>query len=204
MPRRLNQEGSITYNDKRKRFEGKVRYKRENGSYGRKSFVGRTQKEVSMKMEDFLSMTEHPEEKMTVGEWMTKWLLEIKRPTIKVKTYERYMLSFNAYINPNLGNSRIKDLTPMKIQQFLHDLCHTKGKKGNYLAPRTVNAVRRLLMNAFNDALLYGVSTTNPVLGTKAVHVEHNQLHVLGKDEADRLLTVTHEQDPVKIGRAHV
>ncbi|NJE35626.1 site-specific integrase [Megasphaera sp. SW808] len=193
--RRGNKEGTIYYNEKRKRYEGQIRYVKPDGKYGRKLFTGHSQKEVMQKIKDFNEQCDNPGAEMTVKEWMDKWLNEYKRPEIKIKTYERYRCAIVLHINHYIGKELLKNLTTLKIQELINKLTTAPAKKGGYLAPRTINSVRRILISAFNDAVTYDILPKNPALGTKPVRVEKTAMHILSKKEAAELLHVARKAD---------
>ena len=192
--RRGNKEGTIYYNEKRKRYEGQVRYIKPNGEYGRKLFTGHSQKEVMLKIKEFNEYQDNPGAEMTVKEWINKWLDEYKRPEIKIKTYERYRCSIILHINPYIGNEPLKNLTALKIKDLINKLATVPAKKGSHLAPRTINSVRRILISALNDAVTYDILPKNPALGTKPVRVEKPVMHILSKQEAANLLHVARKE----------
>ena len=192
--RRGNKEGTIYYNEKRKRYEGQIRYVKPDGEYGRKLFTGHSQKEVMQKIKEFNEQCDNPGAEMTVKEWMDKWLNEYKRPEIKIKTYERYRCAIVLHINHYIGKELLKNLTTLKIQELINKLATAPAKKGGCLAPRTINSVRRILISAFNDAVTYDILTKNPALGTKPVRVEKTAMYILSKKEAAELLHVARKE----------
>lgn len=195
--RRGNKEGTIYYNEKRKRYEGQIRYIKDNGEYGRKAFTGHSQKEVAQKIKAFNENYNDPGSEITVKEWLEKWLNEYKRPEIKIKTYERYRCSIALHINHYIGDEVLKSITTLKLQDLINRLANTPAKKGGYLSPRTINSVRRILIAAFNDAVTYDLLTKNPALGTKPVRVEKTTMHILSKQEAANLLQVAREESRI-------
>ncbi|SFD32668.1 tyrosine-type recombinase/integrase [Ruminococcus albus] len=58
----------------------------------------------------------------TVEEYMTKWLVNTKRPTLKRSSYDRVEQSLNCQIFPVIGGIKLKKLTCDDIQMMLNDL----------------------------------------------------------------------------------
>ena len=58
----------------------------------------------------------------TVEEYMTKWLINTKRPSLKRSSYDRVEQSLNYQIFPAIGKIKLKKLTADDIQMMLNDL----------------------------------------------------------------------------------
>ncbi len=74
----------------------------------------------------------------TVEEWLRTWL-DLKRPTLAAKTYERYEEIVRLHLIPTLGRIRLHKLHPHHVQRLYADLLEA-GKH-----PRTVLHVHRTL-----------------------------------------------------------
>jgi hypothetical protein len=56
--------------------------------------------------------------KLTVAEYMDRWLRESARNRLRLKTYEDYSGLTRRHIAPALGHVKLKKLTPLHLQQF--------------------------------------------------------------------------------------
>ncbi|MCC5910054.1 MAG: site-specific integrase [Clostridiaceae bacterium] len=119
-------EGNI-----RKRKDGKweARYtigKDENGKQIRKSIYGKSRQEVSQRLTKVLNEINSgifvEPTKITLNIWLSTWLKEYKKPSIKPKTYDSYVHTIDYFIRPVIGHIVLKDLRPDHIQTMLNAL----------------------------------------------------------------------------------
>ena len=98
------------------------------GQQIRKTYTGKTQKEVREKMQaaavavqdgDFFEPS-----KMTVAQWLDLWLKEYSADW-KYKTKEKYEAVCRVHLKPALGASRLAKLTTPQIQSFYNELGRT-------------------------------------------------------------------------------
>lgn len=191
--RRSNGEGSISYNESRKRYEYKITYKNENGDSKRKLFTStKTAKEAKAKAKAFLETLENKadvEATMTLGAWLVKWLNEYQLNSIKIKTYERYQSLINKNILPYaISNISLQNLSSVELQRHFNALLINGGMNQQGLAPRSVNATRRLLIAALNVAIDSGLIEKNPADKTKALKTDLPEIHVLSHEEGHKLI----------------
>lgn len=85
----------------------------------------------------------------TVSDLFDRWL-EIA-PNLKPSTVAHYRLVANAYIAPELGELRLKQVRPFHLQKLYSDL-----------TPSVADRVHRLLHRAFAVAVLWGWLPANP------------------------------------------
>jgi integrase len=103
-----------------------------------------------------------PAEKVTVGEFLEKWL-EIHSQRIKPTTADRYADLVHAYIVPELGGITLQALRPSHIQQFYTRLLTLPGRSGKPLSNRTVHYAGSILKKALRYAVdVDGLLTSNP------------------------------------------
>lgn len=201
--KRSNGEGTVYYNEKRKRYEGQFSYiDKETQSLKRKFFSStKSAKEVLKKAKEFKSLQEkniNPiKADMLLSEWLEYWLKNYKQNTIRLKTFERYQTSVKMHLTPNIGKYKLKDLTIDIIQRHWSFLMEKGGVEKNGLAARTVNSARRLLIQSLEDALDLGYIEKNVAAKTKAVKTTRAEIMVLTRDEAMRLIAVAKEFDMV-------
>ena len=56
--------------------------------------------------------------KLTVGEFLVRWLVDAARPAIEASTFEFYHPIVHRRLIPALGTTRLLDLHPLRIQQW--------------------------------------------------------------------------------------
>lgn len=48
-------------------------------------------------------------------DWLIQWLENFVRPSVKVRTYERYKLIIEQHIKDKIGNMELDDLSPLVL-----------------------------------------------------------------------------------------
>jgi integrase len=84
---------------------------------------------------------------LTLAEYMDKWLNESARNRLRPKTYKDYSGLTRVHIVPALGHIKLKNLTPLHVQQFYG----TKLESG--LSKRTVEYIHTVLHAALKQAV---------------------------------------------------
>lgn len=192
-----NGEGTSSYNETRGRYEYKISYLDPGtNEKKRKTFTSRKSlKEAKQKAQSFLLELKADatnaagiSRNTTIGE-LVKKLLEDKTDQVKPKTLERYQSHFRCNIRPyNFSDFKISDLTKDIIQAHLKRLLEEGGMYNDGIAPRSVNAVRRLLIQALEDAVDNDVITKNVAKKTNPYQVEKNDFIILTHDESEKLI----------------
>ena len=190
--KRANGEGSICFNATRKRFEFKISYlDPATGSTKRKLFTSqKSAKEAKQKAKEFVeSMQTNSEQSLTLQNWLNKWLEEYQKNAVKIKSYERYKNLIDKNIaDHNIGNTELSKLSTSQIQQHLNFLLRNGGAKQDGLAPRSVNATRRLLIQALNVAADINLLKSNPAIKTKPMKVQASEIRIISHEESKILL----------------
>ena len=97
-------------------------------------------------------------EAITVGAWLDYWLEEIVRPNLEYTTYYCYANIIRNHLKPSLGRVLLRELTPLRIQQY-----YTQMIKGKGLNPNTVHKHHILLHTALKLAFRQEILGSNPV-----------------------------------------
>lgn len=97
-------------------------------------------------------------EAITVGAWLDYWLEEIVRPNLEYTTYYCYANIIRNHLKPSLGRVLLRELTPLRIQQY-----YTQMIKGKGLSPNTVHKHHILLHTALKLAFRQEILGSNPV-----------------------------------------
>jgi integrase len=99
----------------------------------------------------------------TVGEFLDEWHAAI-RPAIRATTWVNYRDYLDAYVIPQIGDTKLRDLSPVRLNLLYGHLLRAgrvRGRGG--LAPKTVQNVHRMLRRAFRDAVRWDYLPRNPV-----------------------------------------
>jgi integrase len=128
MAKRINGEGTY-YQRKDGRWEGAAYVLMPNGTYQRRRVYGKTDEEVRRKLTEIKSQSDQgiPAEATgwTVGRFLTYWLEQIVRPTLKPRTYQGYEVVVRVHLVPGLGRKKLNKLTGADVRLFLRKLEHT-------------------------------------------------------------------------------
>ncbi len=90
--------------------------------------------------------------------WTRTWLSLYVQPTVKIRTYEKYLFIVEKRILPRLGHCELEELTVDKLQKFVLELSAA-------LSPNSVNGTITVLRKSLKTAQTLGVSKTCHVDG---------------------------------------
>ena len=207
MPKRGNGDGTISKrtvsrNGKTYTFwEGRltIGINPGTGKQIRKSFTGKTQKEVREAMQAAAVAinqgTFFNPVKITLGEWLDIWLKDYTADK-KYLTVKHYTAQCNTHIKPALGAVKLSKLTAPQIQGFYNDLSKTgkqirkKDKKTGKetitfepLAAKSIRNIHGILIKALNVAIDVGYLNGNPAERVTLPRVEKQEIHPLNDDQ---------------------
>ncbi len=101
--------------------------------------------------------------KMTMTDYLDRWLKDHARNRVSPKTHERYSELINAHIVPALGHYRLSQLRPLHVQGLYTNLLEKGRKDGRGgLSPQTVVHIHRLLRAALQQAIRWQLLARNP------------------------------------------
>lgn len=125
--------------------------------------------------------------KLTVGEWLEKWLESYAKPTLASTTWETYENNVRVHLAPALGGVTLQKLSPVHIQDLLASL------KARGLANWTVHGVYKVLHKSLNDALKAGLVPRNVADLVNKPKQDKKPRPTLDPEEARRFLEVARE-----------
>lgn len=207
MAKRANNEGtiykkSVIRNGKKYTYwEAQVSIGNDPGSGRRirKTFTGKTQKEVKEKMQDAAVAVQKQEyfepSKATLGEWIDIWLSEYCSH-IKYQTKKSYASQCETHIKPSLGAVPLASLSTPQIQAFYNTLKkegHTIRKKNPKtgkietvkvpLSPKSIKNVHVVLSKCLNEAIRLKYIKFNPATPTSRPKVPKPEITPLENDQ---------------------
>ena len=119
--------------------------------------------------------------KLTVGQFFDQWLQTYAADNPRVMTVEGYRTNLNR-LRPYLGNIALSQLTTLQVKSAYATLLDSPRRKGRpgKLSPRTVLYSRRVLYQALEDAVEWGLLARNPA-ASKTIRIqvddpEHNAM----------------------------
>jgi integrase len=168
------------------------------GRLKRKSFYGKTQKEVKEKLKTAKEKLDtgiiSEDTKFTLGEWLETWLTKYKKDKRRMRTFENYEYLIRIHIKPRLGSILLDKLSTEIIQDF-YDMLLSKGRydgKGG-LSQKTVRNIHNLLHCALEKALETRKIIFNPTNATELPTKEHKEIKVLTKEQELRFLQTAYK-----------
>src|SRR5215212_8606200 len=124
--------------------------------------------------------------KLTVEEYLARWLADSVKDTVRQRTYERYESIFRVHIKPVIGRLKLKALTPAHVRALY------RQKLDSGLSPRTVNYIHVTLHKALSQAVSDGLVPRNAAQ-VKAPRPEKPEIKPLSQDQARKLIRTAYE-----------
>ncbi len=190
--RRTNGEGTAYHDVKRDRYVYRITYTDPlTNQKKRKAFTDKNSVTAAKKRaQEFLGSLKQAG-KARVGSlkaFLEQWVISVSE-TVKPKTLERYnsILERNIYQYP-IADCLLQNLTAHLLQKHFTALLKFGGNSKQGLAPRSVNATRRLLIGALDTAVRDDILPKNPAAYTRPMKVVAPEIMVLTHDQAKQLI----------------
>jgi integrase len=185
MAKRGHHEGSI-YQRQDGRWTASLTLGYENGKRKRKSYYGKTQREVR----EQLTAARHAQQqgmplatdRQTVGRFLDRWLNESAKPTLRPRTYTSYAQLIRLHLAPELGRISLAKLSPQEVQELLN------RKLAAGLSPRTVQYLHAVLRRALNQAVKWGLVPRNVATLVDPPRVQRADVRPFTPEEARAFL----------------
>ena len=92
-------------------------------------------------------------------DWLIQWLENYIRPSVKMRTYERYRLIIEQHIKDKISGMDLNDLSPLALQSFITGLLQSGNRKtGKGLSANSVNAIISVIQSSLKTAHLLGLT----------------------------------------------
>lgn len=114
----------------------------------------------------------------TVRSFLDEWHAAVQ-PALRATTWANYRTYLNAYVLPAIGDSRLQELTPVRLNLLYAHLLkdgRTHGPGG--LAPKTVQNVHRMLHRALRDGVKWDLLARNVAEDAQPPHAARPKPHV--------------------------
>jgi len=129
-------------------------------------------------------------EKLTVREFMDRWLDHMVMLGRDERTLERYRELLELHAVPNIGDLQLKALEPRHLSDLYAKLRRQgrrDGKPGG-LHPRTVGHVRRALHHMLKQAMRWNYIGRNPATDVELPSIPTSEMVTLSREQAATLL----------------
>ena len=131
--------------------------------------------------------------RMTLGDWLDKWLDEYMIFTIRESTLDSYRAMVKNQVKPFIGGKQIASLTTADMQKFYNKI-KKEGRvrphpiHGKTLADSMVRGVHMMLHEALDVAVRERLLVKNPTNGTTVPKCNYPEKQILGDSQLDTFL----------------
>ena len=188
------------------RWEGRIVIgHRETGEPLFRHVYAKTQKALLDKLhqniECYRDVELTEDSRMTLGQWLDRWLTEYKAGTVRPGTLKSYHCYIEYYIKPQLGDKQISLISQQDIQRMYRRLktegrIHEHPEMDHQLSDSMVRHIHTTLHAALKDAVQAHVIPRNPTEGTTAPKPNYKLKRILTGEELDAFRAVV-ERDEV-------
>ena len=187
------------------RWEARIIIGHKNdGSPMYKSAFAKTQKSALKQLHQLLDLyrdVDLTEEcRITLGEWMDKWLDEYMIFSLRENTVHGYRNMIEHQIKRFIGDKPLTSLTTADIQKFYSKIKKQGRAKphpihGTELSDSMVRSVHLLLHEALDAAVRERLIVRNPTKGTTIPKKNYAEKQVLNDEQLDKFMEII-KQDP--------
>lgn len=198
MPKRRPQGDGMVRKRKDGRWEARIVIgHKNNGEPMYKSYFGKTQKEALKRLHEGIDLYQDVDLtedcKMTVSEWLHKWIDEYMIFTIRESTLQSYSTIIKWQVEPFIGNKQISTLTTADVQKLYNRVkkegrAYEHPRYGKQLSDSFVRSVHMMLHEAFDMAVKERVIAKNPTEGTTIPKAVRTEKQVLDDDQLETFL----------------
>ena len=185
------------------RWEGRIVVgHKKNGTPIFQHAYAHTQKELTEKLHQNIERYQDVEltedSRMTLGEWLDRWLMDYKENTVRPGTLAGYRSCIENYIKPQLGGKQVSLVTSQDVQKLYRKLkengrVREHPRLGSTLSDTTINRLHAIFHQAMEDALHAHIIAKNPTVGATVPKASHAPKRVLTDKELDTFLDAVRE-----------
>ena len=177
------------------RWEGRIVIgHKENGDSIFRYIYADTQKELTAKLRQNINayqgvdLTE--ESKMTLSQWLDKWLDTYMTGTVRESTLDGYRRDLDNHVKPYLGEKPLLKITLADLSSLYQTLLERgrvgrKKTSGSGLSPTTVHGIHTTLHHALRTAAEEGLLPANPADGVTPPKVINRAKGILNNAQLD-------------------
>ena len=191
MGKRGNGEGSIYFRKSDEKWVGSITLENRK----RRVFYGRTRKEVQEKLKVALREQQQgtlvTAPRQTLAQFLTDWLENSQKQSVRPRTYERYEELVRLHIAPALGRYELQKLSAQHLQAFYAK----KSEEG--LSATTINHFHNVLHKALDTAVKWNLVARNVCDLVSPPRRKRFEVHPLTLEQVRKLLSVVdgHEME---------
>ena len=125
-----------------------------------------------------------PPGKVTLAEYLSRWLQDYVTPNLSPRTAEGYEYIIAQYIAPKLGSHILTGLRPEHLQQFY------AVEIASGLSNQTVRHFHMLLHKALDNAVEWGLLTRNVGDAVKPPKAQRTEMQTWNEQEVNSFLAI--------------
>ncbi len=119
--------------------------------------------------------------RLTVGEWLQRWLQDEVRGSVRPRTYEGYEAAVRCHLLPGLGHFRLRRLTAADVKAFM------QRQLASGLTPDSVRNQHSILRRALEIAMRYDYTQRNVARLVSPPRLLRTEIHPLDREETLRV-----------------
>lgn len=187
------------------RWEGRIVVgHKANGDPIFRHVYAKTQKALTEKLHQSIECYQDVElaedSRMTLGEWLDRWLAEYKDGTIRSGTLEGYRNYIENYIKPQLGGKQVSLITTQDVQRMYRRLknggrVREDAEGSKHLSDSTVRHIHTMLHGAMKAAVQAHIIPKNPTENATVPKSNYKPMQVLNEQELDTFLQAVQNDD---------
>ena len=187
------------------RWEGRIVVgHKANGDPIFRHVYAKTQKALTEKLHQSIECYQNVEltedSRMTLGEWLDRWLAEYKDGTIRPGTLENYRNYIENYIKPQLGGKQVSLITTQDVQRMYRRLksggrVREDAEGSKRLSDSTVRHIHTMLHGAMKAAVQAHIIPKNPTENATVPKSNYKPMQVLNEQELDTFLQAVQNDD---------
>lgn len=174
------------------------------GKPKRKFIYGKSFQDVSDKLLEVRSQKKNgtyvDPGKLTLGEWLTTWLEDYMKNSLRQTTYESYQVQVYKHIIPAIGHIKIKELETADLQRFYNAKLErgradkVKNEKGELvtreggLSPKSVRYIHGIINTALEQSIKERKLVINPAKAVKLPRNPKKEMLTLNVEEINEFL----------------
>jgi integrase len=190
MGRRGHNEGSI-YQEATGRWVAAVTQYDASGKRRRVRRFGKTRTEARKKLKELQQQQEQgvqlADSNVTLQQFLTRWLTDSIRPSVRPRTYEGYESIVRIRVIPRIGRLTLNKVTPAVLQRLYTDLAEAG------LSARSIHNTHRVLHKAFKQAMRWGLIPRNPTEAVDPPRPQQTEMKTLSVADVNRLFEGTRD-----------
>lgn len=187
------------------RWEGRIVVGHKvNGDPIFRHVYAKTQKALTEKLHQSIECYQDVEltedSRMTLSEWLDRWLAEYKDGTIRSGTLENYRDYIENYIKPQLGGKQVSLITTQDVQRMYRRLknggrVREDAEGSKRLSDSTVRHIHTMLHGALKAAVQAHIIPKNPTENATVPKSNYKPMQVLSEQELDTFLQAVQKDD---------